>query len=155
MSMRRVDEIIVHCTATKEGQDCTVEQVRLWHTMPEPQGRGWSDIGYHFLIYLDGTVMAGRPLERAGAHCTGRNLNSIGVCYVGGLAKDGKTPKDTRTPQQKDALLDLLFVLMQNYGVKLENVRCHNEFAAKACPSFTKEQLDREMLDAFPSIKAK
>ena len=96
--MRELKEIILHCTATKEGQDYPVEQVRKWHL-----DRGFNDIGYHFLIRLDGTVEAGRPIETVGAHCKGHNANSIGIAYVGGLDKNGR-PKDTRTLPQKEAM---------------------------------------------------
>lgn len=133
--VRTINEIILHCTATPEGIDYTVDQVRCWHV----QGNGWSDIGYHYLIHLDGTISVGRPLEKIGAHCTGHNARSIGICYVGGCAPDGNTPKDTRTPQQREAIKKLIshFVALIP-GIA---VHCHNEFAAKACPSFTISQL--------------
>ena len=133
--VRTINEIILHCTATPEGHDYTVEQVRDWHV----RGNGWSDIGYHFLIHLDGTISAGRPLEKIGAHCTGHNAHSIGICYVGGYAPDGKTPKDTRIPQQREAIEKLIshFTLL----IPGITVHCHNEFANKACPSFTISQL--------------
>lgn len=148
--MRKINEIILHCSATKEGQHVGVDTIRNWHM----QGNGWKDIGYHFVIYLDGTVMAGRPIEQAGAHCTDHNANSIGICYVGGLDKNGKA-KDTRTPQQKDALLDLVFLLMEHYNLTKENVHVHNEYAAKACPSFSREAFLKEIDEAFPSRRMK
>lgn len=126
---RRITELIVHCTATKEGQNVTVEQVRNWHV----KERGWSDIGYHFLIYLDGSVHAGRPLNKVGAHCTGHNTNSIGICYVGGLDSNGR-PKDTRTQAQKATLFDLLRKLRKMYPKA--TIHGHYEFANKACPCF-------------------
>ena len=112
--MRKIDEIIIHCTATEEGKDFTVEDVRRWHV----QGNGWKDIGYHYLIYRDGSIHPGRPIDQVGAHTSGHNATSIGVCYVGGLAADRKTPKDTRTPQQKAALIDLVRSLMLVFGVR-------------------------------------
>jgi N-acetylmuramoyl-L-alanine amidase len=129
ITMRTLNEIIVHCTATKEGQDYTVAEIRRWH-----KAKGWSDIGYHFVVHLDGSISFGRPLEVAGAHCMGHNSNSIGVVYVGGCAKDGKTPKDTRTKLQRDALRILIAGLKKEYGIT--KVSGHNEYAAKACPSF-------------------
>ena len=128
--MRSINKIIIHCSATVEGKHVTVQQIRDWHV----NGRGWRDIGYHYVIYLDGTVHKGRPLEQAGAHTSGHNANSIGVCYIGGLAADGKTPKDTRTPQQKASLINLIDELR----VRFPNatVHGHREFAAKACPCF-------------------
>lgn len=133
--VRTINEIILHCTATPEGIDYTVDQVRDWHV----RGNGWSDIGYHYLIHLDGTISVGRPLEKIGAHCTGHNAHSIGICYVGGYAPDGKTPKDTRTPQQREAIKKLI----SHFTILIPGitVHCHNEFAAKACPSFTISQL--------------
>ena len=127
---RKVTEIIVHCTATPEGRECSVSEIRKWH-----KARGFSDIGYHYVVHLDGRIEPGRDVDISGAHCTGHNACSIGVCYVGGCANDGKlTPKDTRTARQKDALVKLLKMLKAVYpGVKIYG---HRDFAHKACPSF-------------------
>ncbi|MCM1223115.1 MAG: N-acetylmuramoyl-L-alanine amidase, partial [Lachnospiraceae bacterium] len=130
--MRKITEIILHCAATPEGKDYTVEQIRAWHTTPKPKGNGWQDIGYHYVIYRDGSVHAGRAVEKQGAHCTGHNAHSIGVCYIGGCAVDGKTPKDTRTPAQKGAMEAFVRKLLKQYPGA--TVHGHNEFAAKACP---------------------
>lgn len=89
---RYINEIIVHCSATPEGKDFTVTDIKKWHL-----ARGFSDIGYHYVIYRDGSVHTGRDESKIGAHCTGHNSYSIGVCYIGGCSADGKTPKDTRT----------------------------------------------------------
>lgn len=127
--MRKITEIILHCAATPEGKDFTVADIDRWH-----RARKFKGIGYHYVIYRDGSVHPGRSLSAAGAHCTGHNANSIGVCYIGGCAADGKTPKDTRTPAQRQALEQLVRELMaQHPGA---TVHGHNEFAAKACPSF-------------------
>ena len=133
-SRRRINEIIVHCTATPDGRDYTVADIRQMH-----KAQGWVDIGYHYLIYRDGTIHEGRNVDMVGAHCQGHNAHSIGVCYVGGVARDGKTPKDTRTPAQKDALVHLLTQLVCLYPDA--RIHGHRDFAAKACPSFdaTKE----------------
>lgn len=127
--MRDIDKIIVHCSATPEGRHTTVEEIRQWHLQ-----RGWKDIGYHYVIYLDGTIHRGRPESVVGAHCSGYNKNSIGVCYIGGVDKDGKTPKDTRTEGQKRALIEILNRLKKEYPKA--TLHGHNEFANKACPSF-------------------
>ena len=107
---RMITEIIIHCTATPEGTDFTVAQIKRCHL-----DRGFNDIGYHYVIYRDGTIHKGRAEEKVGAHATGHNAISIGICYVGGLAKDGKTGKDTRTPAQKAALINLIKELKQRY----------------------------------------
>ena len=88
--MRSITEIIVHCTATPEGKPFTVQQIREWHTAPKPKGNGWRDIGYHYIVYLDGSVHNGRPVEQIGAHCSGHNAHSIGVCYVGVYARENR-----------------------------------------------------------------
>lgn len=127
--MRHINEIIIHCSATPEGRDYTVADIDRWH-----KARGWRGIGYHYVIYRDGSVHAGRPVEQIGAHCTGHNANSIGICYIGGVAADGKTPKDTRTLAQRIALRELVEELRAKYPGA--TVHGHREFAPKACPSF-------------------
>lgn len=119
----------MHCAATPEGKDYTVADIDRWH-----RARGFNGIGYHYVIYRDGSVHPGRPVEQQGAHCTGRNAWSIGVCYIGGCAADGKSPKDTRTTAQKAALEALVRKLLKQYPGA--TVHGHNEFAVKACPSF-------------------
>ena len=127
--MRAITEIIVHCSATAEGKQFTVADIDRWH-----RERGFRKIGYHYVIYLDGSVHAGRSESETGAHCLEHNARSIGVCYIGGCAADGRTPKDTRTPQQKAAPAALLRDLRRRYpGAKIHG---HRDFAAKACPSF-------------------
>lgn len=128
-----IDLIVVHCSATREGKDFTVEDIRRWHKQ-----RGFSDIGYHYVIYRDGTIKTGRSLCVAGAHCIGHNSNSIGVCYIGGLDSKGKRAKDTRTEAQKDALVALLCHLKRRFPKAV--IHGHNYFANKACPSFNAEK---------------
>lgn len=128
--MRTIKEIIIHCTATVEGQQVSVADVDRWH-----RERGFNGIGYHYLVLLDGTVKTGRPEEQIGAHCKGHNANSIGVCYVGGLDRNLK-PKDTRTAPQKEALLKLLRELTNKYCLTSRNIHGHREFDNKACPCF-------------------
>jgi N-acetylmuramoyl-L-alanine amidase len=126
--MRKIKKIIIHCSATPEGRDVCTDTIRQWHL-----DRGWRDIGYHYVIELDGSIVTGRPIEQVGAHCKGYNRESIGICYVGGLDKDMK-PKDTRTPEQKSALDCLLFDLTDIFAGA--TIHGHNEFSNKACPSF-------------------
>ncbi len=131
--MRKIDKIIVHCADTPEGRDVKAAEIKQWHTAKPPKGNGWKNIGYHYVIDLDGTIEPGRPIEEAGEHCSGQNAYSIGVCYVGGCDKDMK-PKDTRTPAQKEALLSLLKYLVAKYpGAKIYG---HRNFSNKPCPSF-------------------
>ena len=127
--MRKITKIIIHCTATPEGREVTVKDVRAWHAQ-----RGFTDIGYHYLIMLDGTIANGRPIELSGAHTLGHNYDSIGIAYVGGMTKDMKKAKDTRTPAQKVALLSLLAKLVVEYpNVEIYG---HRDFSDKECPSF-------------------
>ena len=137
-SKRRIDEIIVHCSATPEGWPYTVEQIRRDHKQ-----QGWSDIGYHYVIYLDGSIHDGRDVDITGAHCAagGHNQHSIGICYIGGLESNPKVPyaklkpKDTRTEKQKASLLSLLLDLKKLYpNAKIYG---HHDFDnRKACPCF-------------------
>ena len=102
-SKRVITEIIVHCSATPEGKDYTVQDIRRWHKQ-----QGWSDIGYHYVVYRNGHVEPGRDVDISGAHCVGHNAHSIGICYVGGMDSTNRNAKDTRTLSQKAALLSLL-----------------------------------------------
>ena len=140
--MRKISEIILHCSATREGKAFTVSDIDRWH-----RERGWKGCGYHYVITLDGKVEQGRPEQVVGAHCTGRNSESIGVCYIGGCDMVGKS-KDTRTPEQKRAMVTLVRQLMQTHGIGIEDVRCHNEFSSKACPSFSIEKFRKELEEA-------
>ena len=134
VNKRTIKELIVHCSATPEGKDYSVDTIRQWHLQ-----RGFSDIGYHYVIYRDGSIHIGRDESIIGAHCTGHNSYSIGVCYIGGCASDGKTPKDTRTTEQKQSLVKLLKELKTKYPQA--SIHSHKDFTNKACPSFdaTKE----------------
>ena len=126
--MRRIDKIILHCTATNPEQDFNAKDIDRWH-----KAKKWSGIGYHFVIKLDGTTECGRRLEDVGAHAFGHNKRSIGVCYVGGVDMEGE-PKDTRTDEQKRALRALLGLLKNDFPNA--TIHGHNEFSKKACPSF-------------------
>ena len=128
--MRDINRIMLHCSATVEGKDYSVDTIRKWHV----EGRGWSDIGYHYVIHLDGSVSQGRPLDRSGAHTKGHNKDSIGICYIGGLDAD-KKPKDTMNPEQNTAFRMLVLGIRTLFGNDI-TIHGHNEFANKACPSF-------------------
>ena len=114
--MREIKRVILHCTATKEGAHYDVNTIRSWHLQ-----RNFSDIGYHYVIYLDGSINLGRPVFKQG------------IAYVGGLDLDGK-PKDTMTAMQEIGFLQLFNSLNTTFG-KL-SLHGHNEFSNKACPSF-------------------
>lgn len=127
--MRRINKIIVHCSATPDGRDYTVADIDRWHKQ-----RGWKGIGYHYVVYRDGSVHRGRDVEQIGAHCEGQNTGSIGICYIGGMTADNKQAKDTRTPLQRAALRDLVDLLKTDYPHA--TIHGHREFANKACPCF-------------------
>ena len=127
--MREVNKIIIHCSATVEGVNVSTATIKSWHV----KGRGWSDIGYHFIIGLDGAIDYGRPISRQGAHTKGENADSIGICYIGGLS-DKKRAKDTRTEAQKKALIKILKTLTHIYPNA--TIHSHFEYANKSCPCF-------------------
>ncbi|MBO5780249.1 MAG: N-acetylmuramoyl-L-alanine amidase [Muribaculaceae bacterium] len=126
--MRKITEIIIHCSATPAGRNVSVADIERWHRQ-----RGFDSIGYHYVIHLDGKVELGRPVERVGAHCVGHNRHSIGICYIGGV-DDRLHPTDTRTPAQRSSLRRLVADLKQRFPHA--SVYGHNEFAAKDCPCF-------------------
>lgn len=128
--MRNITKIIIHCAATRPSMDIGAKQIREWHT----KGNGWADIGYHGVIRRDGTLESGRPMDQSGAHTTGQNANSIGICLVGGVKEDGKTPESNFTPEQWATLRRVVLDLRKKHPNA--TVHGHNEFAAKACPSF-------------------
>lgn len=125
--MRKITEIVVHCAATPAGADFDIEDIRKWHV----DERGWSDVGYHYVILLDGTIQLGRNLDVVGAHVAGHNLNSIGICYIG-----GSNGEDTRTDEQKESLEFLLNTLKRIF--KKASILGHRDYegVAKSCPSF-------------------
>lgn len=129
--MRTITLIIVHCSANRAGSALRMADIDRWH-----RSLGWKGCGYHYVIPTDGSIERGRPEEIVGAHCRNHNRHSIGVCYIGGLADDGKTPKDTRTKAQKRALRTLLEDLHKRYPKALI-VGHHDLNPTKACPCFS------------------
>lgn len=128
--MRSINEIIVHCTANTATSKISLQDIRNFHI----QKRGFKDIGYHFVIFADGRVEKGRRVQIAGAHCKGHNSHSIGIAYIGGILKDG-TPSDTRTPEQKTAIIKLIKELKQAYP-GISRISGHREYSSKPCPCF-------------------
>ena len=142
--MRNIKYIVIHCSATRAnvdmnitlpGEDIGVKEIRKWHTDPEPKGRGWRDIGYHYVIRRSGKVEVGRPLEQAGAHVAGYNSNSIGICLVGGVSETGKSENNFEPPQW-EALSTLVSRLKKRWPGAI--IQGHRDFprVAKDCPCF-------------------
>lgn len=118
MKREDIDSIIIHCSATRAGQDLRAKDIDRMH-----RARGFNQIGYNYVIDLDGMIEEGRPLTVDGAHCNTKgfsgksyNKHSIGICYVGGLDANGK-PVDTRTPAQKASLRQLIEKLCKEYPI--------------------------------------
>tara|TARA_R110000851_G_scaffold96589_2_gene209604 strand:+ start:40 stop:441 length:402 start_codon:yes stop_codon:yes gene_type:complete len=124
--MRKIDKIIIHCADTPEGKYFDIDDIRKWHV----EERGWSDVGYHYVILLDGSIQLGRPIQVSGAHTKGFNSQSIGICYIGGMNNI-----DTRTCEQKNTLEVLLSFLRLTF--KEATIQSHKDFTDnKSCPSF-------------------
>ncbi len=141
--MAKLERLVLHCTATPEGRNVTSNEIRAWHTNPVSKGgRGWKQVGYTDMIHLDGRVE--RLVQNNEDNVVdnweitngaqGYNSTSRHVVYVGGVARDGKTPRDTRTPAQLEAMA----AYVRDFHRRFPDVRIvgHNELAAKACPSF-------------------
>jgi len=126
--MRDINRIIIHCSATPPDMDIGAQTIKKWHLQ-----RGWRDIGYHIVILRNGDVQLGRPIREAGAHTRGYNSDSVGVCLVGGIDKRGNAQFNFTRAQMK-TLHKQICELKKDYDIK--DVAGHNEFSAKACPSF-------------------
>lgn len=128
--MREINEIIIHCSATKPSMDIGVEEIRDWHV----NGNGWQDVGYSHIIRRDGTLELGRPISIPGAHVAGRNAKSIGICLVGGIDETGR-PDCNYTEAQWRTLRTLVPKLVKDYGIPL--IAGHRDYSDKACPVFS------------------
>ena len=119
LSKRKKTEVIIlhHADADK----CSVEDIHSWHLQ-----RGWSGIGYHFLVRKDGSVYRGRPEDAIGAHTTGNNINSIGICF------EGRYTIQTMLEAQIKAGQELVSYLKNKYGIT--KVKKHKDFMATDCP---------------------
>ena len=129
-NQRKINLIVVHCSATRVNKNFTVEQLEACH-----KARGFKSIGYHYYITKDGVVYPCRPENEIGAHARHYNAHSIGICYEGGLDKNGN-PADTRTPEQKETMEDLLYGLATDYPDAEILGHCDLPGVRKACPSF-------------------
>jgi N-acetyl-anhydromuramyl-L-alanine amidase AmpD len=126
--MRSIHTIVVHCTATPKGRRVSVADVDRWHRQ-----RGWSGIGYHALVGIDGAIWQGRDESRVGAHVKGYNTGSLGVAYVGGGNAAPYT--DTRTEAQKESLFEVIDDWMARYPIG--RIVGHRDLdPGKACPCF-------------------
>lgn len=124
--MREINEIVIHSAHTPEGVYYDIDDIRKWHVFEN----GWADVGYHYVILLDGTIQLGRDISKAGAHVSGHNKNSIGICYIGGM------DKDTRTNEQKRSIVMLLKLIK---SIHKDAIICgHRDFpgVTKLCPNF-------------------
>lgn len=138
--MRTINKIILHCTDTPAGREHDIEDIRKWHV----EGNGWSDVGYHFLIKINGDIETGRDLDVVGAHTKSQNKDSIGIAYVGGRNEKGDA-EDTMTLKQNLSMIRLINSLKTIFG-NLE-ICGHNEFSTKACPSFKVKQKYQFLID--------
>ena len=135
--MRHINEIILHCSYTPPSMDIGVDEIRNWHV----NGNGWDDIGYHFVIGRNGGIDKGRPVDIQGAHVFGHNTHSIGVCMIGGMAEDEKTPDTNYTRWQWEALEALIDNLKEEMGDL--RVTGHRDYdAGKECPCFDAKAWD-------------
>ena len=129
--MRKLDKIIVHCSASKFGDAATIKK---WHTDPKPLGNAWDDIGYHYVIKRNGEIELGRPIEQIGAHCFGQNSRSIGICLIGNPTYIGESK--VFTDEQMNSLRVLCHTLIIKELLPIDCVRGHNDFSDKVCPGF-------------------
>lgn len=135
--MRKISLIIIHCTATPANRNVTAAEIDNWH-----RKQGFNGIGYHYVVGLDGRIELGREIERPGAHTLHFNQCSVGVAYVGGLDSAGN-PADTRTPEQRKALVRLLAHLRRMFPEA--RILGHNDLARKACPCFNAAEEYKEL----------
>lgn len=135
--MRKITKLIIHCSATPPDMEIGADTIRTWHV----RDNGWADIGYHWVIRRDGTVEEGRPEAMQGAHCAAGNGNkdSLGLCLVGGVRRDGKRllVEDNFTAEQWRALKRLVRDRMRAYPA-IDTILGHRDLdPGKACPSFS------------------
>lgn len=130
--MRKINTVVIHCSATPPSRNVDVEEIRRWHT----EDRGWSDVGYHYIIRRDAVVETGRPLGTPGAHVKGHNAASIGICLAGGV-DESDAPEANFTVDQMWALRKLLMDIRKDFPA-VTKVLGHRDFPGvkKACPCF-------------------
>ena len=131
--MRPLRRIILHCSYTPPDMDIGVEDIRRWHV----DYNKWRDIGYHYVVRRDGTVETGRPIAQAGAHVAGHNHDSIGICMVGGMRREGKLarPDCNYTAAQWAGLEDIVGNLIE-WHPSIKDILGHRDLAPRECPCF-------------------
>lgn len=141
--MRKINKIVVHCTASPDYMDIGASTIRKWH-----KDRGWSDIGYHYVIRRNGEIEKGRPDARIGAHARGANSDSIGIVWVG---------TNSPSPEQEKSLFSLISFLMGKYNVKGDNVLGHREAVktSKTCPNLNMDRVRAELIFVQPVPKVR
>lgn len=136
--MRIIDCLVMHCSDSPDSADVDVNEIRRWHTDKPPQGRGWDDVGYHYVIRRSGTIEAGRMESVVGAHAEGFNSHSIGICWVG---------KDAQSEAQHASMIRLLRDLMARYKLMPTRVFGHCELNhGKTCPNLDLGALRAELI---------
>ena len=130
--MRPIDMLLVHCSATGPSADIGVAEIREWH-----KARGWSDIGYHYVIRRNGTPETGRPEATVGAHAAGFNERSIGICLIGGVDADNKSKAEFNYSRRQMAALELMLTDLTRRYPKAKVIG-HRDLphVSKACPCF-------------------
>jgi N-acetylmuramoyl-L-alanine amidase len=152
--MSVIRKIVIHCTDSPDNVDIGVKEIFRWHTMPPPQGRGWSDIAYHEVVRRDGTIEVGRfengdsilEGKEIGAHVKGHNSDSLGICWVG---------KIHMTKAQRTSLLRLVSHKRKLHGIPVENVLGHYELApGKTCPNIDMDDFRKSLVEFEASAAA-
>jgi len=139
---KKIKFLVIHCTATPEGREVTIQDIKKWHLSPPPVGRGWKQVGYTDLFHLDGSITRlAKNNEDAYVDSweitngvAGINSVSRHIVYAGGLDKKTKKPKDTRTDEQMESLAQYIIYFIQDNPDVL--IAGHYHFANKACPCF-------------------
>ena len=139
MSSRVINEIIVHCTATRPEMVLTIPLLKNWH-----EARGFNGIGYHYVIDQQGNIYNTRDEKVKGAHCKGKNEASIGIAYIGGIDGSKAVACDTRTFAQRRALVSLIVDICSRYDIT--SIAGHNKYANKDCPCFDAAQEYQDFL---------
>lgn len=141
--MEKLQYLVIHCTDTPAGREVTSDDIRHWHTDPQPKGRGWKQVGYSDMVHLNGTIENLVPYnddENVDAWeitngVEGKNRACRHIVYVGGQSADGLRAWDTRTPKQLEAMSKYVTEFHKKYpNVKIVGHKFFNRF--KACPSF-------------------